>query len=459
VDAYNPTLLQPMSDPFSDIIVSELIDYGIGRNAKKQSKSITSRPDILKLVNLPFFAKGQNSLQADAINEDGIKGIIAGLEEFIQIILSRRGVNDTRGVAWIKGANNMIGWLSRGLATNVPPYAIFAKGNAKLPYWQFSALAGITCPSAGACLAGTLKGGESGFCYSFSAWRYPAPFFRQMQNTLLIRTPEGREWIRTGGIIRKTVGSGKRAGQSYNKRNVGLDYIEAEAKAKGVPTVVRLYVDGDMDTVRTVTFWMDELYKRPMISAYGYSKSWAHFISYDNINNGKWPDNYTLNLSGGSIFEDRTQVPLARYNIIYNRMKKLAIAREGFIAYDLKQYGYPDYDMNVIDEKKIPVEKRKKYKTYLRKKAKGVSGDEKAPLIPDLPEEVYERNRDYTKAIYAIAKKELGSRGLKFFACTGKCGKCLPAGRVIMPDGSRNTSNLHACGQRWFKVPIVIGVH
>jgi len=140
-------------------------------------------------------------------------------------------------------------------------------------------------------------------------------------------------------------------------------------------------------------------------------------------------------------------------------MKKLAIAREGFIAYDLKQYGYPDYDMNVIDEKKIPVEKRKKYKTYLRKKAKGVSGDEKAPLIPDLPEEVYERNRDYTKAIYAIAKKELGSRGLKFFACTGKCGKCLPAGRVIMPDGSRNTSNLHACGQRWFKVPIVIGVH
>ena len=61
------------------------------------------------------------------------------------------------------------------LYTGIPQFKIFTKGNGKLPFYSFSSLPGVTCPGAGDCLK---------FCYSFRSWRYPAAFFRQIQNTI-----------------------------------------------------------------------------------------------------------------------------------------------------------------------------------------------------------------------------------------------------------------------------------
>lgn len=55
------------------------------------------------------------------------------------------------------------------------PFKVFKlKGNTKLPFATFSTLPIVTCPGAGEC---------ADWCYSFTAWRYPAAFARQLQNT------------------------------------------------------------------------------------------------------------------------------------------------------------------------------------------------------------------------------------------------------------------------------------
>ncbi len=124
------------------------------------------------------------------------------------------------------------------LYTGIPQFKIFTKGNGKLPFYSFSSLPGVTCPGAGDCLK---------FCYSFRSWRYPAAFFRQIQNTILLMSDTGREHLRL----------------EFNKLKPNHDF--------------RLYVDGDFDSLETMKFWMDLLKSRPDIRAYGYSKSWELF--------------------------------------------------------------------------------------------------------------------------------------------------------------------------------------
>src|SRR5262249_38268511 len=45
-----------------------------------------------------------------------------------------------------------------------PALPVFSKGNAKLPFWAFSALPIVTCPGAGECAR---------WCYSLTSWRTP----------------------------------------------------------------------------------------------------------------------------------------------------------------------------------------------------------------------------------------------------------------------------------------------
>ena len=70
-----------------------------------------------------------------------------------------------------------------------------AAGNMKLPFYAFSSLPGFDCPGAGACLYGdneyTPENFGKGWCYSFTGWLYPAAFFRQLQNSLLLRSSAG----------------------------------------------------------------------------------------------------------------------------------------------------------------------------------------------------------------------------------------------------------------------------
>ena len=166
------------------------------------------------------------------------------------------------------------------LATGIPQWELFVKGNSKLKFWQFSTLAKVTCPGAGDCL---------NWCYSFKAWRYPDAYFRQLQNTLLI----------------------------MNKS----DYVRDAFLNLPTNETIRLYVDGDIDSIETLEFWFNLMGQRKDLHIYGYSKSWSIFLAYDKTNKA-WPTNYMLNLSGGSKYTSRLRA----------QMELLPIVRGEFVA-------------------------------------------------------------------------------------------------------------------------------
>lgn len=171
--------------------------------------------------------------------------------------------------------------LATGLLAGEAPYNVFIlKGNTKLPFASFSTLPRFTCPGAGDCL---------NWCYSFQAWRYPAAWCRQLQNTLLLK---------------------------YNRKLISKSFYSL---AKDL--VVRLYVDGDFDSLRTIKFWMEHLEKRPDLKAYGYSKSWDLLYSYHK-NVRPIPSNYICNLSSGG----------KPQHVSKNEMLKQSFIRGEFIA-------------------------------------------------------------------------------------------------------------------------------
>ena len=180
-----------------------------------------------------------------------------------------------------------IGWkqnfnkLRAVLNTGIPQYSVFTIGNSKLPFISFSVLPGVTCPGAGECLK---------FCYSFRAWRYPAAFMRQCQNTILMRFNRDAITDALSDIV--------------TKMPDGFD--------------MRLYVDGDFASTSDVTYWFELLNQNPTIRAYGYSKSFDAILAYK----GAWPTNYQLNISGGHNSNDATVA----------RVKALPITRGEFIA-------------------------------------------------------------------------------------------------------------------------------
>jgi hypothetical protein len=182
----------------------------------------------------------------------------------------------------------------------------FHKGNTKLNYTNWSTLPGITCPGAGACLA---------FCYSFKAWRYPAAFVRQLHSTLLLK---------------------------FNKRQI----IE-EFKRLKKGSVVRLYVDGDLDSMETLQFWFNLVSQRPDLKVYGYSKSWHLLIQWAEMGR-PFPPNYVLNVSSGSLFDDDAAVKSAVMALPISRGEFIAIPIEGTFAEGFARYDDPAYHAAVL---------------------------------------------------------------------------------------------------------------
>lgn len=181
----------------------------------------------------------------------------------------------------------------RFLDTGIPEFSIFAKdGNVKLPFVAFSSMALATCPGMGECQT---------FCYSMRAWRYPAALFRQMQNSILLRSAAGRVEISMAfnAVLR---------GRKF-KNQSSVDF--------------RLYVDGDFSNTEDMEFWFGLLRYNPRVRAYGYSKSWEVFRAYGESGRA-FPKNYILNLSSGSAYADDSDV--ARY------MRNLEITRGSFVA-------------------------------------------------------------------------------------------------------------------------------
>ena len=170
------------------------------------------------------------------------------------------------------------------------PFAIFAaQGNVKLPFFAFSSLPGFDCPGAGACLYGenakrNVENFGKGWCYSFKAWRYPAAFFRQLQNSVLLRSSAGRSLVET-------------------------EFLRIPENR-----TLRLYVDGDFANLTILRFWMDLIKLRPDmkiagkagIEGYGYSKSWQLFLDLEK-QGYEFPTNYLLNVSSGSRYGNKVK--------------------------------------------------------------------------------------------------------------------------------------------------------
>jgi hypothetical protein len=168
-----------------------------------------------------------------------------------------------------------------GVRGGSAPYKIFTKGNSKLPFYSFSTLPEFTCPGAGECLK---------WCYSFTGWRHPEAFCRQLQNTMLLK---------------------------WNKRAIAAEFNRLPGGT------LRLYVDGDIDSMQTLAFWFRLLGTRLDIQAYGYSKSWEIFAEW-NRQGLPWPSNYMLNVSSGSKYGDELK----------DEVVGLPITRGEFVAVD-----------------------------------------------------------------------------------------------------------------------------
>jgi hypothetical protein len=218
----------------------------------------------------------------------------ASLEEILAYAENQAATNT--GKAWKEYFGKLASWLKGGELAAV----IFnLSGNSKLPFAAFSTLPIVTCPGAGDCAK---------WCYSLRAWRYPAAFIRQAQNTIALR---------------------------FFRRQV----IDAfKALPQGV--TFRLYVDGDFDSVQTVNFWFNLLRQRPDVETYGYSKSWTELLAVPN-----WPKNYILNLSTGGIGTEEQKQQLK--SIPNVRGEFIAVKTTKKHAKGFKRYESPDYHRDV----------------------------------------------------------------------------------------------------------------
>lgn len=166
-----------------------------------------------------------------------------------------------RGSDWEKYGRRFLDYLDSG----IPRFSILAgDGNKKLSFLAFSSLALMSCPGAGAC---------KNWCYSLKAWRYPAAYFRQLQNYRLMKTARGRRLIAA----------------DFEQ------YRAAAVKHKLETVPFRLYVDGDFSSAADVRFWFGFLAENSWLEAYGYSKSFKQILAAAN----SAPDNYLLNISSG----------------------------------------------------------------------------------------------------------------------------------------------------------------
>jgi len=188
--------------------------------------------------------------------------------------------------------------LLQGLTSGKPFFAIISKnGNSKLPFYAFSSLPIYSCPGMGTCQT---------WCYSLKAWRYPAAFFRQVQNFILMK---------------------------YDRESIIKSFNEIKVNSS-----FRLYVDGDFSSQSDCVFWFNLLKTRADVSTYGYSKSWD--IIYDCKQ--YYPSNYSLNLSSGGKAQktskaDMLALSITRGEFIAVQIPKLSRDRQK-IRFSLPEY-------------------------------------------------------------------------------------------------------------------------
>jgi hypothetical protein len=195
-----------------------------------------------------------------------------------------RALETETGPAWQRDLGRLASFL-RDPAMPAP-FAIFGHGNGKLPFLTWSTLPLATCPGAGEC---------ADWCYSLKAWRYPAAFARQAQNTVLLRSRQAQVTAALDREIERATGP--------------LDF--------------RLYVDGDFSSMSDILFWQRTLAERTILRAYGYSKS-IHLLN----SAPDWPENYRLNLSSGHNADDSAVKELESRRFVRGRFIAVSLGRQ-----------------------------------------------------------------------------------------------------------------------------------
>jgi len=413
-------LIIPRQIPFADTTESEAegtsaifdIPYDevrenilSGDNDIKTNPTDTYRKYLIPMGNIFVKLNTLDDVAYKAAVASNIAKLNVALDELREAVVREDSIRKSKatgkplGSSYFKNIEKLKNWLKDPVNLK-PPYPIWAKGNKKLPFWAFSTLPAATCPFAGECLVDPVKKEDDGtpkrgWCYSFKSWQYITPFCRQLQNTILIRIKD-KSWI------------------------------EKEAKQKfKTGEVVRLYVDGDMDSVETIAYWFHFCARFPANRFYGYSKSWPYFKKWAEQNNSEFPENYLLNLSSGTIMEST-----------FSKEKFQALVKSMF---DLK---HPKTGDNLVRGSFRALDKIKsEYPKHTKNELK--NGDRIAA-------ETLGKWNEHKKEVLAMATSlringDYGERGT--FVCTGYCGQCMPNGQ-------------HACGSRKMQgVSVVIGIH
>ena len=339
--------------------------------------------------------------------------------------------------AYWKPVNQMIEWL-KDPVNKQPPFTIFTEGSIKLPFFQWSTVPGLTCPGAGKCWdkrPEAIKIDKDGnpyrnisstphkaYCYSLSGWRQVYPYLRQLQNTILTRITD--------------------------KSHIERDLMRVQKK--NPKAVVRLFVDGDFDSLETLEFWMHTCRRFPDMKFYGYSKSWHLFVEYDKKHSGNWPENYVLNLSNGTMWETLGGEIYAK---MADRMMALKCVRGRFIA--IKDVYRRDADGNVMMKKDkkgqmVPII------SVMPKLSEKFAKDEADPRSHPSVAEAWRQHMADVK--WKAKELKLGN----VFPCPGKCYACLGA-KVGSESWTTTVQSggygKHACGEAGRRENIVIAVH
>lgn len=409
-------LIIPGPIPFGDVTLSDAEQASdiIGVSPHEIERDIEVNPKgvieshLIPIGNLTVNFKEMASIGGKVGESGTIPQIISAIRKLEEVVRDTDGKTITKsgkqgGKNYREAIGKMLHWLEDPIGRK-PPFEIFAKGNKKLPFWAFSALPDATCPGAGDCLRNPEEKGKRGWCYSFSSWQYIIPYFRQLQNTILIKL-QNKSWI------------------------------EQDARDKFKDgEVVRLYVDGDIDSLKTLDYWMHFCERFPRNSFYGYTKSWGIVRQWHNANNGAWPENYVINLSSGTSLERKHIKDPEVFRAIVRGMLDIKnpvtgkrLVRGTFRAVDVGTK-YP------------------KLTKYEEKRSQKLGKHYRVPGSKS--QEAWNIHRAEVKSA-AIAAGIRGDDGnpAKVFACPGKCFACMTGGR-------------HACGDRSMQGwAIVIGIH
>lgn len=147
---------------------------------------------------------------------------------------------------------------------------IFRKGNSKLPFFKYGTLPLVNCGGKNECV---------NYCYSTKSWRHYNPFIRQLMNTIIER-------------------------EHFHLIESALSKLLTPNNRRKQIETFRLFVDGDFSSIQLYRNWMILVSRFPNTQFYGYSKSLNYFYEYPNI----VPNNYKLNISNGSIYDNNTEM-------------------------------------------------------------------------------------------------------------------------------------------------------